>query len=263
MTMPSDRLRQTLNLVLSLGQIVTTVLCFYLGTSFDQATSSKFDESPITPAGYAFTNWSLIYAMSLAYGVWQAFPSRAADPLLRRIGWSTAVAFLGTNVWLVFARLNLTWATFATIVLMLFFLYRAWAVLWPMPFGGNAERWLVRFHLAVFSGWITVATFANFASAMKNSGWADLWIPETAWCVLLLSIAGIAAAIVVRRSRADVPFTLTILWALIAILSNNAARFHNRAMMTTAAAITVLVAIAFCATVFRPATKPVGAPVPS
>ena len=57
-----DRLRKALNLALAPAQPITTVLCFSLGTSFDEATRSDVAEPPIIPAGYTFTIWTLIYA---------------------------------------------------------------------------------------------------------------------------------------------------------------------------------------------------------
>ena len=255
MNSSTDLLRQALNLLLSAGQIITTFLCFYIGTDFDLATQSKFGASPMTPAGYAFTIWSLIYALSLAYGIWQALPARRADPLLRRIGWSTAAAFAGTSAWLVAARLNQTWLTLACIIWLLVFLYRAWTPLWTTRAASNTERWLVRFHLAVFTGWVTVATFANFAAAMKGSGWADLWIPETAWCVSLLVLAGVLAVWAVRGSHADPWYTLTIIWALTAIVVSNATRFHNRPILVTAATLAALIAATWLFTRLAPGTR--------
>ena len=52
------------------------------------------DENPplVVPAGYAFTLWGPIYALSLAYAVYQALPRRRDDPLLLpRVGTSAQV----------------------------------------------------------------------------------------------------------------------------------------------------------------------------
>jgi hypothetical protein len=75
--MPSTFL-QFLNLVLALLQIVVTVVAFSLGTSFDKATASSSGEPPIIPAEYAFTVWSVIYAGSVLYAIYQ-FPRRRLD----------------------------------------------------------------------------------------------------------------------------------------------------------------------------------------
>ena len=51
-----DRIRQALNLVLALAQPVTTILCFALGTSFEEATRSRAGEPPIIPGGAVVAN---------------------------------------------------------------------------------------------------------------------------------------------------------------------------------------------------------------
>jgi hypothetical protein len=58
----------------------------------------------IEPAGYAFIVWSVIYLGSIVYAVYQFRPARREDPLLRRIGWWTASAYLSVAAWLVMAR---------------------------------------------------------------------------------------------------------------------------------------------------------------
>jgi hypothetical protein len=74
--------------------------------------------SPVEPAGYAFGIWGPIFALSLGYAVYQARPAQRRNPLLRRIGWWTAGAFLGTGMWSVFVprrRTDLALAVFLVV----------------------------------------------------------------------------------------------------------------------------------------------------
>jgi hypothetical protein len=59
------------------------------------------------PAGYAFTIWSLIFALSLSYAVCQALPSERESPRLRRVGWLTASAMAATSAWMIVFKRSL------------------------------------------------------------------------------------------------------------------------------------------------------------
>jgi hypothetical protein len=217
-----DRLRQALNLVLALAQPLTTALCFGLGTSFEEATRTDVAEPPIIPAGYTFIIWTLIYAGAIAYGVFQLLPSQRANPLLRRIGFATASAFLGTSAWLVMARFRLEWLTVACIAWMMASLA---AVLRAFVREGaprtDAERWLVVAPLGLFAGYVTAATFANTAAALKVSGWMAPGASETAWSIAMLVAAGGIGSWATWATGGNAAYALAIVWAFVGIVVAN------------------------------------------
>src|SRR5512137_2444645 len=53
----------------------------------------------VVPAGYVFSIWSVIYLGLLAFTIYQALPSRRADPLLRRLGWLPALTGVLNVAW--------------------------------------------------------------------------------------------------------------------------------------------------------------------
>ena len=240
-----DRTRQVLNLVLAIGMPAVTALAFGTGTTFDEATRSDVGEPRIVPAGYAFVIWTLIYGGCVGYGVYQFGPARGDDPLLRAVGFFTASAFLGTCAWLAFARFDLTWLTVACIVWMLASLAGAFQRLLAAgrPFTA-AEHWLVVMPVSVFLGWVTIATFANTAAALKRSGWLDAGLSEQTWTVLMLLAAGAIASAVVVASRGNAWYAGTIAWALVAIAVANVVRDPNRAVATTAGMMVLVVVVA-------------------
>ena len=247
-----DYTRQLLNLVLSIGMPATTALAFATGTSFEEATRSDVGEPMIVPAGYAFAIWTLIYGGCVAYGVYQFGAARRDDPLLCGIGFFTASAFLGTCAWLVFARFNLVWFTVGCIVWMLVSLAGAFRGILTHPRRFTAaEHWLVVMPVSVFLGWVTVATFANTAAALKVSGWLDVGLPERGWTVLMLLAAGAIASVVVVASRGNAWYAGTIAWALVAIVVANVVR-QNPGVAAAAGAMAVVVAAALaCGRAYR------------
>jgi hypothetical protein len=253
-----DRIRQALNLVLALAQPITTVLCFALGTSFEEATQSDRGEPPIIPAGYTFTIWTAIYTGAIVYAVYQALPPRRTDPLLRQIGWPTASAFLGTSAWLVMARIGLTWMTvvcmswmMASLAIDLRALVRQGA---PRT---AAERWFVVAPLSLFAGYVTAATFANPAAAMKGSGWMAPGASETTWSVGMLLAAGLIAAWGTLATRGNTAYAVAIVWALVGIVvANTIERAPNPPVALTACVMAAVVTAAW--TWARVAARPLG-----
>lgn len=252
-----DRLRVPANLLLAPAMTATTLLCFYTGTGFrGSPLDEKATEHVVTPAGYAFTVWSLIYLGAVAYAAVQALPSRRTDPLFRGIGWWTASAFLGVCVWLVLARFNLVWWTVACIVWIL-------ASLAPVlsrvsrAAAGPIDRLFVVFPLSVFAGWVTVATFANMAAGLKVSGWENVGLAEPVWAAVFVAAAGLLA-VAVTLYTGNLGFAAAVVWAFVAIAVRNAGPHPEVA--ATAAVMTANVVVAFaCSRLARgeqPAVSP-------
>jgi hypothetical protein len=240
-----DRLRQGLNLVLAVSMPVTTFLAFGTGTSFEEATRTEAGDPPIVPAGYAFIIWAFIYAGSVAYGVFQALPARRGDGLLRRAGFFTAAAFLGMSLWLVMARFGWVWLTVVCIVWILACLAGAFSRI--VRYGApptSTERYLVVLPVSVFTGWVTVAAFANTSAALRASGLHDLVLSEQTWTVVMLLAAGLVGSAVTVASRGNAGYALTVVWALIAIAVANVTRDHNPTLAWLAAGMAALVAAA-------------------
>jgi len=241
----SDRFRQLLNVVLAVSMPVTAIIAFNTGTSFEEATRTERGTPIIEPAGYAFIIWTLIYAGSAAYAIFQAVPSQTENELFRRIGFWTASAFLGTTSWLVMARCGWIWLTVVCIIWMLASLIPTFSEL--VRAGSRlttAEYWFVVFPLSVFTGWITVATFANTAAACKESGWLDFVFSEQTWTLVMIVAAGLIASFVTTISRGNAGYALTIIWALVAIAVANVMRGPNVAVAMTAIFMGALVVVA-------------------
>jgi hypothetical protein len=239
-----DGVRQTIVLVLSLAPPVATALAFGTGTTFEEATRTDTGRPLIEPAGYAFIIWTLIYAGCVAYGVFQALPSQAGNQRLREIGYLTASAFLGTAAWLVMARFGWTWLTVVCIVWMLASLAPVFIRLTSRRASLTAaERWVVAFPLSVFTGWVTVATFANTAAALKESGWSDVGLSEPTWTVLMLLAAGSITAGVTVRSRGNIAYAATVVWAMVAIAVANLSPGQSTTVAAAAGTVAVVVVL--------------------
>lgn len=237
-----DRLRQAANVVFAVSQVVAVPVLRSV-TDADIGAVSRRYPTYVVPAGYAFAIWSLIFALSLAYAVYQALPARTRSPLLRRVGWFTAAAFLASTLWQAVFPRGLFWASVALIALCLVSL--AIVVGRTVPALARltaAERWLVRLTFSIYLGWITVATVANAAQTLSASGWEATSPGAAGWGVAMLLAAGAIAAAVTLATRANVAYALTVIWALVAVLVGQ--RAGGTTLSTPATSIAAMAAVA-------------------
>lgn len=239
--MLNDRLRQSLNLFFAIAQSLVALLVNLELTGPSIGAISNRYPTYVVPAGYAFSIWTLIFALSLGYGVWQALPTQRINPLLRRIGWLTASALLSTSVWmLVFQRSLFV----VSVVIMLWLVASLLGVVvriyQPAHTFSLVEKWLVYVTFSIFLGWITVATIANIGQALVAYRWDGWGIEAETWGIIALLLAGAIASFVTAATKGNTPYTLTVIWALIAVAVNQ----FSRAVQTNSAKVgTVAVGI--------------------
>jgi len=233
-------------LVLALAQVITPAIFFRQG-GFQFADDPGHDP-PIVPAGYAFTIWGLIYLASIAYGIYQVLPGQLYNPGLADTRFYTALAFLGAAAWIILARFKRTWSCFICILTIWAALGCAFIEIQNGIFS-LAQSFLIVATISIFFGWVTIAMFANLAAALKASGVMTDGKPEVIWSIVLLIIAGAGAGAIIFYSGGNIWYTLTILWALIAIVVANYKDKLNKPVAITAVILAILAVVVF---IFRP-----------
>ncbi|HEY0602165.1 MAG TPA: hypothetical protein VGD58_04595 [Herpetosiphonaceae bacterium] len=238
-----DRLRQILNLVFAIGQVVTTYLTVATGAD-DQFSNRTTVDPPIIPAEYTFiVIWSVIYVSTIAYAIYQALPQQRENELLRRIGFWTAAAFAGTSLWLVAAGQNQVWLTAAIFFGILAVLLVAFVQLIRAGVPrSSAERYLVMTPISIYAAWATIGTIANTAAALDSSGWTGTLVAPQLWAIIMLAIAGVIASFVATVSRGNIWYVLTIGWALAGIVVANRGSFPIVSVAAGATGLLVLLA---------------------
>lgn len=221
-----DTLRQLLNVLFAVTQIFTGYFLTTLDLGRSIQSQSDIAQTPVTPAGYAFSIWGLIFLLCLLYAIYQAAPSRSDSKLLRRVGWLTAGAFFLNSLWIVVAQLiTFNWPTAVIIVTILIVsigaLFRLTSYEKPLV---TREKWLVLAPISLLAGWISAATFANISSVLVQLNFGNFGLSLSIFSSIIIVLATLFASWVYLRSRGNTLYSAAILWALIAILIANIVR---------------------------------------
>ena len=208
-----DRMRAILVIVATIGTIFFNVLAATGRVNYvtPDVISDKYP-TILTPAGYAFSIWSLIYLGMAAFSIYQIIGAnlvrfRAIRSLyifscLLNCGW---IYFwhrdqIGVCVVFIFTLL-------VTLFLMLILFRRSeasgGALFTKVPFG-------------IYAGWVTAASLVNFVIFLKYEG---VEFSTFAWNALgvVLIICAAALTILVRSKLTNYFYPLAVAWALTAI----------------------------------------------
>lgn len=200
------------------------------------AISAKYPTS-VTPAGYAFSIWSLIYAGMLAFSIWQLLPANRAR-------FSSIRSF-----YILSCALNCGWLymwhsdQIAICSLLLFLLAVSLFFICNnlRRVEGAGDYWLVKAPFGIYFGWVTAATLVNFAILLVY--W-QLDISEGAWMGisvgLILAAAALGVILSIRLNNYLYP--LAIAWALAAI----GVRQSGNTAVVVASAVGVIVCLIAC-----------------
>jgi hypothetical protein len=192
-----------------------------------QSAENDGSRSLIEPAEYAYAIWAPIFALSSAFGVWQALPAHRDSIVARQIGWPMAVAFATMVGWSVAYARRRDW-------LAQLLLLACWAVLATAFFRvvdedrvrplSPAERWFVALPIAPFLGWVTAANAVSLHTQLvRRGGLPAAGTPSIAGGGTLLGTA-LAAGLWLIRGGRSAPiqlwgtYGLTLIWALTAIV---------------------------------------------
>jgi benzodiazapine receptor len=184
-----------------------------------QLTSAVSDANPtlITPAGYVFSIWGIIYVLLGVFVVYQALPSQKGKEYQNRIGWLFALSSLINILWLFLWQYN-----YLSVSVVLMFVLLATLILIYLRVGiGKSkvtlrERLAVHLPFSVYLGWITVASIANVAVTLVSLGWDGFGISPETWAILVVAVALIITMLMLI-TRKDVAYSLVIIWALVGI----------------------------------------------
>ena len=206
--------------------------------------SAKYDNL-FTPAPYAFAIWGIIYVALFAYAVFQvkrAFFSPKVSPFIKNTGYWFMITNILNAAWVVAFTYDLVALSVLIMITILFCLLK-------IILKTNMERWdapveiiaFVWWPICFYSGWITVATIANFSAWFAKLGLKGSELNQVIWTMVLITIA-VFINILMINLRNMREFALVGAWALTAIFIRHQGIYNAVAYYALAGAVIIVIA---------------------
>ncbi|GAA2084458.1 hypothetical protein GCM10009725_19170 [Aeromicrobium tamlense] len=195
------------------------------------------DDLLITPAGWAFSIWSLIYGLALAHAVVTLWKGDGVGS--RRFVGDFIALYLGAAVWIAVSAAGISWATFLVLAFMTVVAIDAARLAARARLHDPAwTTWLARATSGVYAGWVSAAVFLNLGTGVIE---LDLAQPaQHGWQLALLAGAALFALGVNAQLPRSPFYAAAVVWALIGIIASVAGE-STLALVIAIVAIVLLV----------------------
>lgn len=230
-----------------LAAVVLLIILNFLSNSmpFNGQTVAEVSEkypSLITPAGYAFTIWGLIYLTMAIFAIFQLNKGKKIR-LFRVIFPYFLLNVISNVLWLIAFQHEMIGIsvlimaiTLGSLIVIFKYFYRLKGSL------STTHRYFFQVPFSMYFGWITVASIVNVAAFLNSLeiGFLNSYAPLLAMIMLIVATA---LGIYILLSKNDYIYILVLIWAFVAIwvaqsedsLVMNTAKFGAIAMAAIAA----------------------------
>ena len=227
--------------------IITLAINGLAGTTFlngrTTAQVSDLYSNPITPAGYVFAIWGIIYALLFAFVIYQALPKQKNKPFQKQISALFILSSIFNVVWIFLWQYDYITVS---VVMILALLASLIAIYMRLGIGKSnvplTEKLCVHLPFSVYLGWITVASIADFAAALVSVRWDGFGLSAQTWVIVAMAIALIVTLAVIFARR-DIAYSLVIVWALAGIAVKQSTD-QNIVLTAEIAVVVIFVALA-------------------
>ena len=167
----------------------------------------------ITPVGWAFSIWSVIYTLAIVQAV--VVLAQGVQRVPRRLQIDQLVLYAGGVVWIAMAALDSSLATAAALLVM--FLAAVDGVLTARrePLAPRSLAVVTLTGSGLYAGWVTAAFFLNVSTALVDSGLVAA--DELSWQLLMLVMAVATLVLLTVAARGVVAYAAAGCWALAGI----------------------------------------------
>jgi len=196
----------------------------------------------ITPAGYVFSIWGIIYVLLGIFVIFQALPREKEKEYHGKIGWFFVLSSVFNIIWLFLWQFE--YLVFS-VILMFLLLASLILIYLRLDIGksevGIREKLTVQLPFSTYLGWITIASIANVSVTLVSLNWDGFGISQGTWATIIVIIA-LLISILVLVTRKDIAYGLVIIWAFVGIAVGQSGT-QNIVTLTQASAIIVLITL--------------------
>lgn len=215
-------IRSAIRGYINIGALLIVLMFNFLSNAlpFNNLTQGDLSEIYpvlITPAPYVFSIWGLIYLVLIAFIVYQALPNQRENQLVKAVGLLFAVSCLFNILWLLawhYQRVGWSMIIMLLLLVTLIVIYLQIGAVTTK--NAVSDRFLVKYPVSLYLGWITVATIVNFNVLLYDIGWLGTGVGSVLFTVLMIVIATLVA-VKVFYMRRDYIYAFVFVWAFIGI----------------------------------------------
>ncbi len=207
-----------------------------------------------TPAGYAFSIWSIIYLGLLGFVFYTGrglFKKDVDHTLLSKIGWWFVISCVANSIWIVFWLYELPGIAALIMMVILFSLIKI-----ILNIKAGATKFLFKEYIFValpftlYLGWISVALVANMAAFLTNIGWSGWGLTEVTWAIIMIIVAGLINLFMVWNKNLTA-YGLVGIWAVLAISVSNTRNGESISIVYTCYAVSAILFLAIIINLFK------------
>jgi len=184
------------------------------------ADVSAANPTLITPAGFTFSIWGVIYVLLFVFVVFQLLPPHRQDPFNSQVSYLFILSSIFNISWLFLWQYDYIAASVPMIFALLASLI---AIYLRLNVGTSQvslkEKLSVHLPFSVYLGWITVASIADAAAALVSVNWEGFGVSPTLWALIVIVLA-LLITLTVLGTRRDIAYGLVIAWALVGIAAS-------------------------------------------
>ncbi|HLR88600.1 MAG TPA: tryptophan-rich sensory protein [Atopostipes sp.] len=204
----------------NLGLLLLTLAVNFLGgtgriNNTSQAEVSDMYHTLITPAGFAFSIWSVIYGLLLINLIMmivkhQDYYYKKAIEEITPLLW---ISFITNMLWIVtFSYLQIGIST----IFIFIYLISLTLIVQRLRHLNDKKYWLLPLTFGLNTGWLFIATVVNVAAYLVQIEWNGFGLAKDMWALIIMIVA-LLLAIFVQFQIKNAVFSLPIAWAFFAI----------------------------------------------
>lgn len=205
---------------MNIGLLVLTLGINFLGgagfiNNASQAEVSREYQTLITPAGFAFSIWSLIYGLLMISLIVMLVKRdetyyRKAIDVVSPIFWISCVFNM---VWIV----SFSYYQIGLSNLFIFgYLISLTLIVQKLLSIQDGKRWLLPLTFGLNAGWLFIASVVNVSAYLVQIDWDGFGVSDETWAIIMLAVSVVLALVVLLRLK-NAAFPLPIAWAYFAI----------------------------------------------
>lgn len=180
----------------------------------DAGEISAIYPTAITPAGYAFAIWSLIYLGTIFFSIYQILPVASENGLIGKIRIPYLLLCAANIGWIFCWHYEMIPVAMVLMLVLLATLAKINVELAEAR--DNGEIWFAGVPFSIYFGWITLATVLNLTILLSYWGLSFGPAAESYISAFVVAIAAIIG-IVIRFRIDSTSYPLAIAWGVTAI----------------------------------------------